>query len=319
MLPPPNPGEDAAPLAAADQDARDEKIVAVVAEPVAPKPNKKSASEEPKLGAYVMREKTAGGTLDDVLFDWDHRWNDFSIPSWQSEMHNALIRSQGEVLASSLPAPRQEFFLVGLKQLYRSACVLLPATAKAPAVLGDYLKSHEQIMEYFRSELDDTAFNLAYGSLKYTAGTLAVLAGIGTAALYWSDKTVAAGNYVLAAAAALAGLFVSDFMLPRVESPEEFERRLRLIQKPFGRILVTCIVALFGSLFVSSGTLAIKIGDWVSSDLKKHTELALFVGFLTGVPSSWLARQIMGFLSDRKEPKLPAPSGTQSGSIKTRR
>src|SRR5262249_36827767 len=134
------------------------------------------------------------------------------------------------------------------------------------------------------------------------------------------DKTVELGNYIIAAAAALAGLVVADFLLPNVESPEEFKRHLRRIQKPFGRMLVTCIVALFGCLLVSSGTIAIKIGDWVSSDLNKPTEPALFVGFLAGVPSSWLARRIMGFLSGREEPKQAVPGGgTPSGSTRTGR
>ena len=261
----------------------------------------------PVHGAFWMEPSNTGDELDDVLFKWRLRFPDVPAPAWQNRLHEDINSTIAFVSGTDLETDDKRAYLQWLRLMYSAACVHLAASPRAPTAAATYTASLDLFKATLMDNLDHHIAGIFRYHLRFAGPAFVILAAAGAFLLYWLPDSPKAGNYTLAAAAALGGMIVSDQFMNSVNSRESYAKLRRELRHPVGRIIGTTILAVFASLAVSSGFITITIGKWTSADLGKNTELALAVGFLAGIPSSFLVRRlfatIRGSGKDASAPK----------------
>jgi hypothetical protein len=259
---------------------------------------RKSPGDPPEVvhGAYVKTPRGTGDALKDVMFDSYERSPE-NTPDWQRGLRDRIHDLCAEVMNSDLNDDRKLFYISGFSFIFSNACVNLPATSKEPTVAGQFRKYLEQIADLLRTERDEHLFAQSQQHLRYYLPGLAILSAVGIPCVEgYVPAAVEPGNYMLAAAAALAGLIVSDWLPKPVQGFEESARRKRELKHPFGRMVVTVFLTVAICLAVASGAIDIKLGQWSTSKLGSMTPVALFIGFLAGIPTSFLVRRFIGWV-----------------------
>jgi hypothetical protein len=266
-------------------------------------------------GAYVIVLRHNGGAgLSGAIFDTKVRPG-FTPPPWQKRIHDSIMDLARDVNSSDLEENRKVFYIRGLRDVMSDSCVRLSATPDEPYLSDDFMKYVSEVRREFDREIErmkyaysQEVFGESQKHLVYFVPVLFCIAVVGSVlVLAFSGAGKEIGNYTLAAAAAIGGMIVFDWIPRPTRDFEDSARREREIKYPLGRMLFTVLITIAICLGVSSGAIEIKIGTWETVKLGEQTKLALFVGFLSGVPTSFLVRKFVAWVFDSKDdPKTTA-------------
>lgn len=273
----------------------------------------------PRLGAYVKRPRAGNGPLDDVLFDPGTR-GDAQPPRWQAALCNRIVEEIRLVLSSDLDLAVQRIYLSWLSAMFTAACVALPATPRVPALAADYERAIDKLMESFRLELDTKVAALLDRHLRYAVAGLLLTAPPGVALVLHPDLAAyrELGNCMLVASAAFVGLLFSDYLIKRVGAFVEYLDLRRQLDRPLARVFATAGFAVAVALALSTGALSIKAGSWSTADLRTATPTALLVGFLAGIPGSFLSRRVAAWITGGAADGQRTGATAQRGSGRSR-
>lgn len=283
--------------------------------PSEPAPAQPIPPGRPVHGAYVIVPRyTDGVGLKRVIFDTRLRDDRVAAPSWQRRVHDAIMALVNEVNSSDLTEDRKTLYIEGLAKTMSNGCVKLPATPEEPPqteVFIDYVglvrKEFERDVLLAKHAASQEIFSKSQQQLIYFVPTLLVLGVLGTALVtVIAGEAKEIGNYLLAAAASVAGIIAFDWMTRPAADFEEAARREREIRNPVGRILFTVILTIAICLAVSSGAIKIELGDWETAKLGEQSKLAIFVGFLCGIPTSFLAKKFIAWIFTPKPDQAAA-------------
>lgn len=260
-------------------------------------------------GGYVIVVRNPGAPgLQGVIFGAEPRQGS-EPPPWQRRIRDAIMKLAADVNSADLSEERKVFFIRGLRDVMSDSCVRLAATTQEPPIAGDFLKYIEHVRKDFEVEIEHNKYIVSQQSfaasqthLLFFVPILAVLGIVGAIfVLAFPERFKEIGNYILAATAAIGGMIVFDWIPRPARDFEEAARREREVRHPLGRVLFTVLITIAICLGVSSGAIEIKIGTWETVKLGEQTKLALFIGFLSGIPTSFLVRKFIAWVFDQKQ------------------
>jgi hypothetical protein len=267
-------------------------------------PSNNRAQPEVQESAYYLDPKPDGSDLSDVLYAFVPRNLAKAPPTWQRTLHEQILELYGFVLNADISdIADKKNRLKWLVDFYSFACVQLPATSAAPPSAGDTTRRLEDFKKRLWKDLfEDLAGRVGQHRvwILCTCLFLGLLgAGLvaGISAINLPPQTTV-GNYILVAAASMAGLFVSDLRLKSLAGAAEYEAlRQRFGSPPYARIIGTSFVAVVAALAVSSEVVKITLGKWSSSNIPHDTSIALLVGFVAGIPGSRVVTRFWKWVS----------------------
>lgn len=237
--------------------------------------------------------------LSECLYAFELRDPTAAAPAWQRKLHEEIRTLYGFVLnVDFTDIEDKKDRLKWLTNVYRYACVQLSATPKAPQAadnvanqLEDYRKRlWGDLFADIQSKVNWHRYWIIGAGALLLAAALVLRSGVSALGL---PESPAVGNYVLVTVGAMAGLFASDWRLKQSTGPEDYDAvRLRFLHPPFVRVLATAFVAVAVGLAVSSEVVKITLGKLSSSDLPNNAAIALIIGFLAGIPGSFVIKRL---------------------------